>query len=273
MEDVFLDTSVARFRYHRTGSGPPVLLLPGSGGWRLSFHAMIDVLSTHHTVYALDPPGQGGTVVVDSTFGYDTDAIAHAIATFLDVAGLSDVAVVGHSWGGGFALRLAELYPTRIRRLALLAPAGLDVRDVWEFRLLRLPVVGELALRFMSAATIGHMLRKSFVHHDRIPFVLARRVAAEMRARQNRSTILRVERSVRWTATERDLHLVKAPVLLLWGEQDRYLPAGLLPRFTARLNRIEAHVLSGCGHSLHDDCPDETYRWLIPFLEADERRP
>ncbi|MGN9837260.1 alpha/beta fold hydrolase [Nonomuraea sp. H19] len=268
-----MDTPVARFRYHRAGSGSPVLLLPGSGGWRLSFHTMIGVLSTHHTVYALDPPGQGGTVVVDPESRHDTDAIAHAIAAFLDAAGLSEVAVVGHSWGGGFALRLAELHPTRVRRLALLAPAGLDVPDVWEFRLLRRPVIGELAVRLMSAASVRHMLRKSFAHRDRIPYALARGVAAEMRAPRNRSTLLRVERSVRWAATERDLHLVKAPVLLLWGERDRYLPASLLPRFTARLATIEAHVLSRCGHSLHDDCPDETYRRLIPFLEADEPTP
>lgn len=273
MDDIFLNTPVASFRYHRAGSGPPVLLLPGSGGWRLTFHTMIDVLSSRHTVYALDPPGQGGTVVVDPEFRHDADAIAHAIAAFLDATELSEVAVVGHSWGGGFALRMAELHPTRVRRLALLAPAGLDVPDVWEFRLLRLPGVGELAVHLMSAASVRHMLRKSFVHRDQIPYTLARAAAAEMRAPHNRNTMLRVERSVRWAATERDLHLVKAPVLLLWGEQDRYLPARLLERFTRRLAMVEAHVIPGCGHSLHDDCPEQAYRWLIPFLEADGRRP
>jgi hypothetical protein len=34
----------------------------------------------------------------------------------------------------GFGLRLAELHPGRVTRLALLAPGGLDVKDAWEFR-------------------------------------------------------------------------------------------------------------------------------------------
>ncbi|MEU7856990.1 alpha/beta hydrolase [Nonomuraea sp. NPDC049141] len=266
MSDLYVDTSIARFRYRSTGSGPPVLLLPGSGGWRLSFHAMIEVLAGHHTVYALDPPGQGGTVVLDATFRHDVDAIAHSIAAFLNALDLPEVAIVGHSWGGGFALRFAELFPARVSRLALLAPGGLDVGDAWEFRLMRLPLIGELAVRLMPLWSVRHLLRKSFVHRDRVPDALAREAAAAMRSPRNRATMLKVERSVRWTATERDLHLVRAPVLLLWGDQDRFLPVDLLHRFTDRLPAAEAHVLTGCGHSLHDDCPDQTYRRLTPFL-------
>ncbi|WP_374197128.1 alpha/beta fold hydrolase [Nonomuraea sp. NEAU-A123] len=121
-----------------------------------------------------------------------------SIAAFLNALDLPEVAIVGHSWGGGFALRFAELFPARVSRLALLAPAGLDVRDVWEFRLMRLPLIGELAVRLMPLASVRHLLRKSFVHRDRIPYALACEAATEMRSPHNRATMLRVERSVRW---------------------------------------------------------------------------
>jgi pimeloyl-ACP methyl ester carboxylesterase len=266
-----VDTPIARFSYSQTGSGPPVLLLPGAGGWELTFRSMVGVLSRRHTVYALDPPGQGLTRVTDPAFGYDVDAIAAAIEAFLDAVGLSRTAIVGHSWGGGFGLRFAQLYPDRVSRLALLAPGGADVRDVWEFRLVRLPVVGELALRFGGTASVRHMMRKSFAHRDRVPEGLIREQARLARSpKPDRSAgprqMLRVERSVRWADTERDLHLVTAPVLLLWGSEDRILPARLIDRFTARLPDVEPHVLRGCGHALHDDCPEQTYDWLLPFL-------
>ena len=109
--DQYVDTVMARFRYARAGTGAPVLLLPGSGGWRLTFHTMATVLAERHTVLALDPPGQGLTEVLDPGFGYDADAIARSIAAFLDAVGLQRTAMVGHSWGGGFALRFAERYP------------------------------------------------------------------------------------------------------------------------------------------------------------------
>lgn len=64
MYEGFVDTEVARFHYSRTGDGPPLLLIRGGGGWRFNFQAMIPVLAQRHTVYALDPPGQGLTDIV-----------------------------------------------------------------------------------------------------------------------------------------------------------------------------------------------------------------
>jgi pimeloyl-ACP methyl ester carboxylesterase len=271
--DQYVDTAAARFRYVRAGAGTPVLLLPGIGGWRLTFHTMAAVLAERHTVFALDPPGQGLTEVLDPGFGYDADAVAGSIAVFLDAVGLERAAVVGHSWGGGFALRFAELHPERVTRLALLAPGGLDVKDIWEFRLLRLPVVGELAVRLTSTASVRHLLRKAFVHRERVPDDLIGEVVQELRSGRNRTArlrdMLRVERSVSWADTEVDLQLVRVPVLLLWGSKDRYFPVRLIDRFVARLPTVEHHVLPDCGHLLHDDCPEQTYALLSPFLQQD----
>jgi hypothetical protein len=58
IRETFVDTAIARFHYARAGTGPPVLLLPGAGGWRLTFQGMIGVLAQHHTVYALAPQGK-----------------------------------------------------------------------------------------------------------------------------------------------------------------------------------------------------------------------
>ena len=268
-EDV-VDTARVRFGYARTGTGPPVVLVPGSGGWRLTFEALAARLSTSHTVYAIDPPGQGATRVTDGSFGYDVDAVTHAIAALLDALGLAEVAVVGHSWGGGFAARLAQLHPDRVTRLALLAPAGLDVPDVWEFRLLRLPIVGELALRLTSTASVRHMVRKSFAHRARVPEHLIADAARALRSGPDaaglRRDLLATERSVTWAQTERDLRLVRCPTLIVWGERDRYFPARSIQRFTGHLPSADVQLVPGAGHSVHDDRPDEVTPRLVQFL-------
>lgn len=262
----YADTPQVRFHYVCDGAGSPVLLIPGSGGWRLTFDRMLGELASRHTVYALDPPGQGGTRVLDPDFDYTTDGIARSIGAFLDAVGLPEAAIVGHSWGGGFALRLAQLQSERVTRLVLMAPGGLEVHDAWEFRILRLPVLGELASRFISKSSVLHMLRKSFARHDRIPVHLLDEAVQAMRARPTREAMLRVERSVGWAETEHDLHLVRLPILLLWGERDRYFPVNLIDRFTTRLPHVEPHILPDAGHSLHDDYPDRAYALLKPFL-------
>jgi pimeloyl-ACP methyl ester carboxylesterase len=115
------------------------------------------------------------------------------------------------------------------------------------------------------------MLRKSFLHRERIPEALVDDGVREMRSGINRSArltdLLMVERSVSWADTEGDLRLVHAPTLLLWGAKDRYFPPRLLERFTTRLPTVEHHVLSDCGHSVHDDCPEQTYALLFPSLQ------
>jgi pimeloyl-ACP methyl ester carboxylesterase len=276
IRETFVDTAVARFHYAQAGSGPPVLLLPGAGGWKLTFQGMIGALAQRHTVYALDPPGQGRTEILDRTFPIGVDAIVRFIAGFLEAVGLTRTAIVGHSWGGGFALRFAELHPERVVRLALIAPAGIDVKDAWEFRLARLPVIGELAGRFMTAVSVRHMLRKSFTHQERVPMDRVDEFLRTMRSPHNRATrlsdMLRVERSVRWKDTEHGLNLVEVPVLLLWGTDDRYFPVRLIDRFTARLPNVDTHVLPHGGHSLHDDLPEQTLALLTPFLAADQER-
>jgi pimeloyl-ACP methyl ester carboxylesterase len=273
VEQHSLDTPAVRFRYAVAGDGPPVVLVPGSGGWKLTFDRLINALSDRHRVFAVDPPGQGGTRVVDPAFGYDADSVARSLGDFVDAVGLPTAAVVGHSWGGGFALRLAQLQPERVSALALLAPGGLDVADVWEFRLVRRPVIGEVATRYASTTSVRHMLLKSFVHPDRVPGEdLLREAAQQMRsgpgAAALRRDLLRVERAVRWADTERDLDRVRCPTLILWGERDRYFPVRLLSRFTGRLRGVEAHTLANCGHSLHDDCPEQVYPLLTRFLTA-----
>lgn len=247
MYEGFVDTEVARFHYSRTGHGPPLLLIPGSGGWRFNFQAMIPVLAQRHAVYALDPPGQGLTGIVEMTFPSGVDDIARSIGIFLDAVGLPRITIVGHSWGGGFALRFAELHPDRVDRLALIAPGGLDVRDVWEFRLMRIPLLGEVAVCLTSAVSARHMLRKSFAHRKRITYnrmddvLRARRSPGKRLARLR--DMLRVERSVRWADTERDLHRVQLPTLIIWGDQDRYFPVSLIDRFTARLPTAAIHIV------------------------------
>jgi 4,5:9,10-diseco-3-hydroxy-5,9,17-trioxoandrosta-1(10),2-diene-4-oate hydrolase len=235
----------------------------------LTFDRLAGRLAESRTVYAIDPPGQGGTRVVDPDFAFDTDAIADAIAQFLVALELPPAALIGHSWGGGFAIRVAERHPDRVRRLALLAPAGVRARDAWEFRILRWRGIGEMVARSTSTASVRHMVRKSFANRARMPGrPLIEGVADRLRSGPDaaglRRDMLRVERHVTWDRTERDLDRVTCPTLILWGDRDRYLPVRLLARFTTNLPHAETHTITGAGHSLHDDAPE----YVDPLLDA-----
>jgi pimeloyl-ACP methyl ester carboxylesterase len=148
----------------------------------------------------------------------------------------------------------------------------MQVGDAWEFRVLRIPLIGEMAVRLAPAASVRHMVRKSFARHDRIPTHLLADTARILRSGPDsaalRREMLRVERAVDWTQTERDLHLIRCPTLILWGDLDRFLPVHLAARFADEITHAEVHVLAGAGHSVHEDSRREAYPLLNRFLRG-----
>ncbi|WP_406274240.1 alpha/beta hydrolase [Nocardia sp. NBC_00881] len=75
---------------------------------------MIKEFAHGHTVFVADPPGQGRTEIVERSGPFGTDAVVASIGHFLDAVGVERAAVVGHSWGGGFALRFARTHHDRV---------------------------------------------------------------------------------------------------------------------------------------------------------------
>jgi pimeloyl-ACP methyl ester carboxylesterase len=263
-------TPRVEFHVAEAGDGPPVLLLSGAGGWRLTFEGLATALADDFHVVGVDPPGQGESRILSDDAIFDVDAIVDALRDLIDALGIERVAFVAHSWGGGYALRFAQKNPDRVDRVVAIAPAGLaDVRDPWEFRVLRIPGIGKMLTRLPPIRVARRLLRKSLAIvsvADRLP---AFQSMARSPAGRNawRHDMLLVERSVEWRATDEGLESVECPVLLLWGEKDRIFAAELLDALFARLPNSSAVLLRGAGHAAHDDRSDVAGRRIREFLD------
>ena len=109
------------------GSGPAVVLLhgggPGASGVS-NYGRNIDVLAQSHRVIVPDMPGYGRShkfVDHSDPFGY----LADTIRGLLDELGLQKAHLVGNSYGGAAALRLALDTPHRADKLVLMGPGGI----------------------------------------------------------------------------------------------------------------------------------------------------
>ena len=109
-----------------TGTGPPVVLLhgggPGASGVS-NYARNIKPLAQHFRVIVPDMPGYGRSAKgVDGSdpFGY----LADHIRGMLDVLGIDRAHLVGNSYGGSCALRLALDTPHRVDKLVLMGPGG-----------------------------------------------------------------------------------------------------------------------------------------------------
>jgi pimeloyl-ACP methyl ester carboxylesterase len=103
------------------GSGPPLLFLAGMGSTAHIFEDLAPEFKSNHRCLALTRRGFGRSE--QTAGGYDLDDLAHDIFAFATQLGLRDVTLIGHSYGGTEAIRVAQLFPELVRRVILLDTA------------------------------------------------------------------------------------------------------------------------------------------------------
>ncbi len=106
------------------GSGPPLLFVHGLGSNLSLWRETMDAFDDSHRVLALDLPGYGlsDKENVPGTMSFFADVVTG----FLDEREIDEATVVGVSMGGQVSLTLALEAPERVRRLALVSPAGIE---------------------------------------------------------------------------------------------------------------------------------------------------
>ena len=109
------------------GSGPAVVLLHGGGPGAsgvTNYSRNIDALAQRYRVLVPDMPGYGRSskgIDKSDPFG----SLADAIRGLLDELSISTAHLIGNSYGGAAALRLALDTPGRVGKLVLMGPGGI----------------------------------------------------------------------------------------------------------------------------------------------------
>ena len=270
--------------------GPLVLLLHGfpelSESWREVLPRLAE--AGFHAV-APDLRGYGGTDRPEG--GYDLDTLAN------DVVHLAryfqpdrPVHLVGHDWGGLIAYHVAAMHPEVVDRLAVVnAPHPVaGAREFWKpGQLLRswyvfffqLPYLPERVLSAGGGALVPLLIRRGLVDPSRVPpGKLAEYEANFSTLEAARAAINYYRQGFRRTMSPRGMRemqsypRIRAPFLLIWGEQDaalrKNLTQGLEPYFTLRPT---VHYLPEEGHFVPLEAPEKVAALLIDHLS--EERP
>ncbi len=113
----------SRVHYRETGTGPPVILLHSGGSSGAQWRRVCDQLAAHCRGVTLDFHGHGGTGPWPrEPEGRTHDADAEVVSAVIDHIGGRPAHVVGHSYGGGVAVRLAVIKPGAARSMVLIEP-------------------------------------------------------------------------------------------------------------------------------------------------------
>ena len=107
------------------GKGQPVVLVHGLASNCRIWDLVAPILSQRFRVVAIDQRGHGESFKPDT--GYDFATVSADLRGFLDVLGISNPVIVGHSWGGDVALEYAVNYPGSARGLCFVDGGTIDI--------------------------------------------------------------------------------------------------------------------------------------------------
>ncbi|MFF5010227.1 alpha/beta fold hydrolase [Streptomyces phaeochromogenes] len=249
-ESRFTWVNGVRVHFKREGSGPPLLLLHGSGSSLHAFDPLAEDLKTDCEVIRLDLPGFGLTGPRPDR-DYRIEAYVSFVAEFLSGLGLDKVNVAGNSLGGNIAWNLAVEHPQWVRKLILMNATGYPEKTLPQaLRMARNPLLRPLLRRWAPSGAAERSLRASVGPRMQIDQLLVDRVTAMMNRSGNRSAFIdfantdQPDRSGRLTE-------ITAPTLVLRGD----LIDG--QHFRRDIPGSHEVVLAGIGHLMPEEAPAE----------------
>ena len=260
-----------------TGSGPTVVMLHGGGpgaSGLANWTRNIEALAERHTLVIPDLPGYGRStkrIDHDDPFG----DLAAAVGGVLDELELPSAHLVGNSYGGAAALRLALDRPDRVERMVLNGPGGIGTTRA-------LPTKGLNALlnyyggdgpslEKMSDFIRTHLVADGSAIPDEIvegryrdsldPEVVANPPLRRPSGRNAPRTLLRMDLT-------RDARLARCevPTLVVWGTEDSVNRPSGAPTLARTMRRCDAYLASGVGHWVQWEAPELFNRIALDFL-------
>lgn len=147
--------------YKRSGTGPPIVLLHGSGSSLHGFDRVAALLSPSFDVIRVDLPGFGLTGPRPDR-DYRVTTYVRTVAAFLDALAVRSASLVGNSFGGNIAWNLALDHPQRVDRLVLVNATGYPDKALpLGLRLARHPVTRTVLRRMASRSVTERNLRSA----------------------------------------------------------------------------------------------------------------
>ncbi len=258
-----VDVEGGTLRYECIGEGPPLLVLPPLAGSIELYSKLVEAFATTMRVHLIEPRGSGAS---DAPAGLpSTRRLAGEVIEAMEALGLDSVHLFGISLGGMVAQWVAIDAPTRIRSLTLAstshrgldAAIALEVRDLAFARSMFLPT-DEAVVDLVGEVLDGHLEGTELEEAERAALVHP----------PSKATLAWLAAAGAAHAVGEELSEITAPVLLLFGADDRIFGAEAQEQARDAFAGARCRVFPGIGHDLGLEIPGEVARAVRDWASA-----
>ena len=238
-------------------AGEPALLIHGYTDNSRSWSLLAPYLKDRH-LFAIDLRGHGKSDAPDCCYSY-TD-FANDAALFLDAVGVAQADVIGHSLGSMTAQLLAAQHPEKVRKLVLVssttAIGGGPGSWLWDNITPLQPPIDPESQFMKDWYWNPNPVDEDFITRERA---------------ESAATPIHVWRGVLWGTVINDLTLtaplVKAPVMVMWGDQDSLFDLTHQEKLEKAFPEARFEVFAGAGHNMFWEFPKDSATIIDDFLE------
>ena len=261
----FITTHNAKVFYQVSGSGEPLVLIPGLDSDHTMWGEVITELAAQYQVIAIDNRGAGRTEY-DGDFTID-DIVADIYAVLQEL-NLKQIYLLGHSMGGYIVQQFISKHQAMVSKLILLSTSykRSNVSDVRY----------EVMLEMLDKKIGAELLVKSI-----LPWLYGDKYLAKpehvqqhlhtMLYRKHGGTIAGLKQQVAIIVSFDDQEILKnitCPVGIIHGDEDRVIPLPRAQEMAEDISDSRLIVLPGVGHMPQVEVKDQFLSALKAFLDS-----
>lgn len=261
----FADIEGARIRYRDEGEGSPVVLVHGFASALEAWATVTPMLRERHRVLSLDLKGFGWSDRPDGD--YSPEAQARIVLALMDARGIDRADFVGHSYGASIVLQLALIAPERVRRIAIYDGFAYNSQLPAFFHVARAEGFGEAMFATWYGERVEDRMALAFYDRSFVTMRLIDDVEAALRRPGTYAAALAAVRAMHYERLEPRYREITAPVLLLWGREDRVTPVAVGERLARDLPGARLVVYPRCGHFPMIEHAAQSTAELVRFLD------
>jgi pimeloyl-ACP methyl ester carboxylesterase len=242
-----------------------IVMIHGFGANKDNWTRLARELSDDFNIYAIDLPGHGeSSKPLD--IGYHFDEQTRRLNRILAELDLGRFHMMGNSMGGAITALYAAYYPEQIGSAVLFDPAG-----IWAYESdLAEQVVagGKNPLIPTQEGDFERLVDFALVEKPFVPWPIYSVMEEKAIANRDVNTVIfnDIRDSTMASQFSEDITAIKAPVLIIWGTEDRITDPRNADIFVQRIPDARKVLLDGIGHAPMIEAPEKSAALFREFL-------
>ena len=261
----FMTLNGIKIHYRDEGAGTPIVLIHGTGASLHTWEDWTKDLIEDYRVIRLDLPAYGLTGQ-DPQKRYSSKDYVDLLDTFLTKLKVEKFHLAGNSLGGLISWLYASYHPEKVDKLVLLDPSGFPFKSTpMVIKMAKTPVLNYFIRYVTPRSFIEKNIKEVYYDHTLIKASTIDRYHDLIRFEGNREAF--IDRAYIEREDYRDrLSLIKATTLILWGENDAWIPVSDAPKFKAAIDNAQVVIMPKTGHVPMEERPKESLAIVAAFL-------